>query len=221
MLVPNSAADINDLRTALAFLASIPGQLVTTREPVDPAGELAAVYKLVGAGTPLPPPTRTGPAMLFENVKGFGIPVVVGVLASRLRTALLMNSTIERLPFDLLDALNHPAVPVGVPAYAAPCQQVVIRPPFDLRTLIPAPTHTPLDAGPYFNMGLLRAEASACRGRTASASTSSPAATSTSSAPRPSGRAAPCPSRSTWAWTPPSTWPPVSSRPRRLSGSTN
>jgi 4-hydroxy-3-polyprenylbenzoate decarboxylase len=156
MPVPGSAADIDDLRSALAFLASIPGQLVTTREPVDPAGELAAVYKQVGAGTPLPPPTRTGPAMLFENVKGFGIPVVVGVLASRLRTALLMNSTIERLPFDLLDALNHPAQPVVITS--APCQEVVIRPPFDLRTLIPAPTHTPLDAGPYFNMGLLRAE---------------------------------------------------------------
>ena len=41
---------------------------------------------------------------------------------------------------------------------AAPCQEVVIRPPFDLRTLIPAPTNTLLDAGPYFNMGLLRAE---------------------------------------------------------------
>jgi UbiD family decarboxylase len=153
---PGSAADINDLRTALAFLASIPGQLVSTRELVSADAELAAIYKCIGAGTPLPPPTRTGPAMLFENVKGFSIPVVVGVLASRLRTALLMNSTIERLPFELLDALNHPAQPVIITG--APCQEVVIRPPFDLRTLIPAPTHTRLDAGPYFNMGLLRAE---------------------------------------------------------------
>ena len=153
---PGSAADINDLRTALAFLAAIPGQLVSTRELVSADAELAAIYKCIGAGTPLPPPTRTGPAMLFENVKGFSIPVVVGVLASRLRTALLMNSTIERLPFELLDALNHPAQPVLVTG--APCQEVVIRPPFDLRTLIPAPTHTRLDAGPYFNMGLLRAE---------------------------------------------------------------
>ena len=40
----------------------------------------------------------------------------------------------------------------------APCQEVVLRPPFDLRTLIPAPTNTLYDAGPYFNMGLLRAE---------------------------------------------------------------
>ena len=147
---------IVDLRSALEFLRSVPGQLVSTREPVDPVAELAGVYKLVGAGTPLAPPTRIGPAMLFENVKGYDMPVVVGVLASRERTALLMNSRIDRLPFDLLEALNHPCPPVTVAP--APCQEVVIRPPFDLRRLIPAPTNTLRDAGPYFNMGLLRAE---------------------------------------------------------------
>jgi gallate decarboxylase subunit C len=153
-----AAARINDLRSALAFLAAIPGQLVSTKEPVDPFAELAGVYKLVGAGTPLAPPAPIGPAMLFENVKGYSIPVVVGVLASRRRTALLMGTTIARLPFELLAALDHPLAPVEVAAAEAPCQQVVIRPPFDLRTLIPAPTNSALDAGPYFNLGLVRAE---------------------------------------------------------------
>jgi gallate decarboxylase subunit C len=153
-----AATEIVDLRSALEFLSSIPGQLVSTREPVDPVAELAGVYKLVGAGTPLAPPTRVGPAMMFENVKGYHMPVVVGVLASRKRTALLMNSQIDRLPFDLLEALRHPTAPVRVPAAQAPCQEVVIRPPFDLRSLIPAPTNTLRDAGPYFNMGLVRAE---------------------------------------------------------------
>ncbi len=153
-----TAAEINDLRSALEFLASVPGQLVSTREPVNPVAELAGVYRVVGAGTPVAPPTRVGPAMLFENVKGYGMPVVVGVLASRSRTALLMGSSIDRLPFDLLEALRHPCPPVMVGGADAPCQEVVIRPPFDLRTLIPAPTNTLLDAGPYFNMGLLRAE---------------------------------------------------------------
>jgi len=151
-----TATDIIDLRSALEFLSSIPGQLVSTKVPVDPIAELAGVYKLVGAGTPVAPPTRIGPAMLFENVKGYQMPVVTGILASRQRTALLMNSSIERLPFDLLAALEHPCAPVTVSA--APCQEVVIRPPFDLGSLIPAPTNTLLDAGPYFNMGLLRAE---------------------------------------------------------------
>ncbi len=150
------ASDIVDLRSAMAFLATIPGQLVSTREPVDPVAELAGVYRMVGAGAPVSPHSKTGPAMLFECVKGYDIPVVTGILASRERTALLLNSSVDRLPFDLLDALNHPQPPVFVES--APCQEVVIRPPFDLRTLIPAPTNTLQDAGPYFNMGLLRAQ---------------------------------------------------------------
>jgi gallate decarboxylase subunit C len=149
--------DIVDLRSALQFLASIPGQLVETRTTVDPVGELAGVYRRIGAGTPVAPPTRVGPAMIFRSVKGYDIPVVTGVLASRLRTALLMNSTVDRLPFDLLAALNHPHQPVSFEGGTPPCQEVVIRPPFDLRRLIPAPTNTLSDAGPYFNMGLLRA----------------------------------------------------------------
>ena len=71
-----TASDITDLRSALAFLSSIPGQLVTTRTPVDAMAELAGVYRLVGAGTPVAPPTRIGPAMLFESVKGYDMPVV-------------------------------------------------------------------------------------------------------------------------------------------------
>ncbi|HEY3440933.1 MAG TPA: UbiD family decarboxylase [Paludibaculum sp.] len=158
MTTAPTSADIVDLRTALEFLASIPGQLISTRTPVDPVAELAGVYRHIGAGTPVAPPTRIGPAMLFESVKGYTMPVVTGVLASRQRTAMLLGSTVERLPFDLLEALNHPRTPITIPNADAPCQQVVIRPPFDLRTMIPAPTNTLLDAGPYFNMGLIRAE---------------------------------------------------------------
>lgn len=150
------ATEIVDLRSALEFLAGIKGQLVSTDEPVDAVAELAGVYRHIGAGTPVAPPTRIGPAMLFRSVKGYTMPVVTGILASRERTALLMNSTVERLPFDLLAALEHPRPPVLVEK--APCQETVVRPPFDLRTMIPAPTNTLLDAGPYFNMGLLRAE---------------------------------------------------------------
>ena len=153
-----SAKDITDLRSALAFLETIPGQLITTKEPVDPMAELAGVYKQVGSGIPVAPPTKVGPAMLFERVKGYDMQVVTGMLASRERTALLLNSSIDRLPFLLLNALNNPIPPITVSQAQAPCQEVIHHPPFDIRTLIPAPTNTLLDAGPYFNLGLLRAE---------------------------------------------------------------
>lgn len=154
----SSAADINDLRSALAFLATQPGHLRSTQKCVDPNGEIAGIYRKIGAGTPVAPPTRIGPAMMFENVKGYDMRVLVGMLASRERTALLLNSHVERLPFTLLDALNHTIAPVTVSQAQAPCQENIHRAPLDIRKLIPAPTNSLLDAGPYFNMGLLRAE---------------------------------------------------------------
>ena len=45
----------------------------------------------------------------------------------------------------------------GKPA-DAPCQEIVYRaedPVFDLRRILPAPTNTDLDAGPYFCLGLV------------------------------------------------------------------
>jgi 3-polyprenyl-4-hydroxybenzoate decarboxylase len=150
-----TASEINDLHSALDYLAQFPGQLVSTKVEVDPYLELAGVYRQVGAGTPVAPPTKIGPAMLFENVKGYGMPVVAGVLASRKRAALLLGTTPERLAFDMLDALNHPVRPVVVPREQAPCQEVVINPPFDLSKVVPAVVSTAKDAGAFINMGLM------------------------------------------------------------------
>ncbi|MCL4371133.1 MAG: UbiD family decarboxylase [Chloroflexi bacterium] len=150
-------AEINDLRTALEFLGQMPGQLVSTKVEVDPCMELPGVYRKVGAGTPVAPPTKIGPAMLFENVKGFDMPVVAGVLASRLRTALLVGSTSERLAFDLVAALDRPVSPTMI-AGPAPCQEVVIRPPFHLNKVLPPIINTTRDAGPFINMGIMRGE---------------------------------------------------------------
>jgi UbiD family decarboxylase len=152
------ASDIVDLRSTMEFHASIPGQLVSTKAEVDPYLELAGVYKLVGAGTPVAPPTRIGPAMLFENVKGYDMPVLTGTLASRERVALMLGSSKERLAFDLLKAVDNPVPTAQYPGPVAPCQEVVIKPPFDMRKLIPATVSTEKDGGPFLNLGLLWAE---------------------------------------------------------------
>jgi gallate decarboxylase subunit C len=147
-----------DLRTQLECLASDPQHLVSCDEPVDPYLELAALYRHVGAGTPVAPPTRIGPAVLFNRVKGYpGWRMTTGVLASRERTALLLGSSVERLPFRLLEALVRPIAPVAVQG-PAPCQEVVHRCPIDLMKLLPIPTVTAQDAGPYLCLGLLHAE---------------------------------------------------------------
>lgn len=151
------ASQINDLRSALDFLKQHEGQFQVCDALVDPEAELAGVYRLVGAGTPVEPPTKRGPAMLFTNVKGYDIPVVTGVLACRERVGLLLDSEPQRLPMLLLDALNKPLEPV-MHEGGAPCQEVVHQAELDIRKIMPAPSNTELDAGPYFSMGLVRAE---------------------------------------------------------------
>lgn len=154
----DSASEINDLRSALDFLAQVEGQLQVCKQPVDPHAELAGVYKLVGAGTPVAPPTRQGPAMLFEQVKGYDIPVVAGVLASRERAGLLLDCPPDQLPMRLLEALDDPIEPEDYQGEQPPCQEVVHQGDIDLLKLLPAPSNTEVDAGPYFSMGLVRAE---------------------------------------------------------------
>ena len=149
---------ITDLRGALELLRSIPGQLVETDVPVEPHAELSGVYRHVGSGGTVMRPTRQGPAMIFNQVNGHpGARVVIGLLASRKRVGYLLDCPPERLGFLLNEAVAHPIAPVEVPNEAAPCQEVVhlaSDPDFDLRRLVPAPTNTEEDAGPYITMGL-------------------------------------------------------------------
>jgi UbiD family decarboxylase len=154
----SNSNEVYDLRSALALLAEQPDQLLVTEREVDAHVELAGVYRKIGAGTPVQPPTTIGPAMLFNRVKGYDMRVVTGMLASRRRTAMLLGSTVERLPFDLLRGYENSRQPLPFHGTTAPCQEVVLRDNIDLRTLLPAPTNTLHDAGPYLNMGLIRAE---------------------------------------------------------------
>lgn len=150
---------VHDLRSAIALLQTLPGQFVESGEPVDPAAELSGVYRHIGAGGTVMRPTRVGPAMLFTHVKGHpGARVVIGMLASRERTALLLGAEPASLGRFMNEALHRRIDPVMVGKERAPCQEVVHRAEdagFDIRTLIPAPTNTPEDAGPYITMGLV------------------------------------------------------------------
>lgn len=151
------ANGVNDLRSALAFLKEQPGQLIETNVEVEAKAELAGVYRYVGAGGTVQRPTKEGPAMLFHHVRGFqDASVVIGVMASRRRVAALMDCAPEELGKKLYHSVEQPVPPVEVDG-PAPCQQVIHRadePDFDLFRLIPAPTNTPDDAGPYITLGM-------------------------------------------------------------------
>ena len=148
---------IIDLRSALEHLKSIPGQLIETNELADPNAEIAGVYRYIGAGGTVMRPTRIGPAMIFNNVKGHeDARVLIGLLASRERVGLLLDTKPERLGFLLNEAVKNPIQPV-VSKEKPKCQEVVHyadEPGFDIRKLVPAPTNTEEDAGPYITLGM-------------------------------------------------------------------
>ena len=151
------ANQVRDLRSALELLKNLPGQLAETDVEVDPMAELAGVYRYVGAGGTVKRPTKEGPAMVFHNVKGHpDASVAIGLLASRKRVAALLDCEPENLGKMLYESVANPIPPV-VSDGAAPCQQVVHRvedADFNLYDLVPAPTNTPDDAGPYITLGM-------------------------------------------------------------------
>ena len=153
-----SNVKVNDLRSALELIKTIPGEYVETDVEVDPRAELSGVYRHVGAAGTVMRPTKVGPAMMFNSIKGHpGARVVTGMLASRKRVAALLGTEPEKLGWYMKDAVQHPVDPVDFTGEAAPCQEIVYRAEdegFDLRKLIPAPTNTLEDAGPYITMGL-------------------------------------------------------------------
>lgn len=153
-----SQTKVYSLRSALALIRGDKDQLIETDVEVDPSAELSGVYRYVGAGGTVMRPTKVnGPAMLFRNVKGHpGASVVTGLLASRERVGKLLGCRKEKLGYLLWKSVSNPLPPV-VSSVPAPCQEVVHLaddPDFDLFKLIPAPTNTPVDAGPYITMGM-------------------------------------------------------------------
>ena len=148
---------VSDLRSALELLKTLPGEYVETNTEVDPHAELSGVYRYVGAGGTCQRPTRkNGPAMVFKNIKGFhDISVAIGLNGSRQRVSHFLRCAPEKLGHLLKESVASAIPPVTVDN--AVCQEVVHLASdagFDLRKLLPAPTNTEEDAGPYITMGL-------------------------------------------------------------------
>lgn len=149
---------VYDLRSAIKLLKNVPGELIYTDEPVNPHAELAGVYRYIGAGGTVARPTKTGPAMIFNKVKGYdNVKILIGLLASRQRVALMLDAKKEYIGFLLRNAVMTPIAPVTIDQANAVCQEVVHRadtPGFDIRKIVPSPTNTEEDAGPYITIGM-------------------------------------------------------------------
>jgi 4-hydroxy-3-polyprenylbenzoate decarboxylase len=152
---------IVDLRSALALLRTMEGELAETDVEVDPEGEIGRIYKRVGAGGTIMRPTKQGPALLFHTVKGFpGLSCTIGLMGTRERTAALLGTAPDNLARLLTESVNAPIAPVLLENGKAACQEVVHRADetgFDLREIVMGTHNAPEDAGPYITMGIIRA----------------------------------------------------------------
>jgi len=149
-----------DLRRVIAELKDQPGQYHETDVEVDPDAELSGVYRYVGAGGTVERPTKEGPSMMFNNVKGFpDTRVFIGAMASRKRVGQILHHDYKTLGRLLRDAADHPVAPVMLDSDKnAPAQEVVHKATdndFDIRKILAAPTNTEYDAGPYITEGLV------------------------------------------------------------------
>jgi len=133
------------------------GELVRVKVEVDKDWEISTVTRRMCFLAPGVPARR--PALLYENVKGFDIPVLLGAFASEKRVALSLGifekdpqTRRKKLREKFYDAYDYKCEPQIVKS--GPCQEnVLIGDKVDLLKF-PVPTWTPhKDAGPYITAG--------------------------------------------------------------------
>ncbi|MDP2645074.1 MAG: UbiD family decarboxylase [Desulfobacterales bacterium] len=128
--------NVASMRSALEFLKKQNEVITITRE-VDPIYEIAGIQKAL----------EGGPALLFENIKGYPAVRDTGnVFSRRERLAMLFDvDDPKKIKFKCLDAMRNPIPPKVVDK--APCQEVVITKDIDVMATLPVIKHTERDAG--------------------------------------------------------------------------
>jgi 2,5-furandicarboxylate decarboxylase 1 len=129
-------------RSALRRMVAA-GQLRELAVPADPHLEIAAIMKKLDGG----------PAILFSDVTGFGMPVVGNLLSTQANCEAAFGVDFRTLRDLVGRAIAGPLPPVMVEQ--APVQAHVWRDGFDLTTLLPALMHTAADAGRYVTAGIV------------------------------------------------------------------
>ncbi|ABE30897.1 ubiD decarboxylase family protein [Paraburkholderia xenovorans LB400] len=132
------------LRDWLAHLART-GRVATIDRPVALEHELAAIARRLD-GTQ---------AAFFTQPGGHDVPVVSGFMSRRAWIAEAMGVAEADLLARFRDAAGQPLASQEIPRAEAACQQVVHTSGIDLHALLPIPTHSEHDNGPYLTAGLV------------------------------------------------------------------
>jgi UbiD family decarboxylase len=119
-------------------------ELAKIRVEVDPKHELGAICKIHNE-------RPNSPALLFEKVKGHGIPVVGQLLATDRRVALALGLSQENVFDETVRRASKP-LPTRLVS-SGPCQELVFEGSDVDITKLPLCTNNPLDGGSYITAG--------------------------------------------------------------------
>jgi 2,5-furandicarboxylate decarboxylase 1 len=144
---PSARQAVRDARTLRDWLAHLAGsgRLATIDRPVKLEHELAAIAKRLDGDR----------AAFFTQPGGHSVPVVSGFMSRRAWIAEAMGVAEADLLARFRDAAEAPLPSRLVGGDEAPCQQVVHTTDIDVRALLPIPTHSEHDNGPYITAGLV------------------------------------------------------------------
>jgi len=136
-----------DLRSFVsAYAAASPGEVVRVQEPISADFDVMALVLEYER-------RRRFPILVLEQVRGFDIPIVCNVVASRRALAFALGVPESQLAPEYARRIKEPMKPA-----------VVSDPPFRRRVLtgreldlarLPIPTYFPGDAGRYLTAGML------------------------------------------------------------------
>ncbi|NPV70813.1 MAG: UbiD family decarboxylase [Firmicutes bacterium] len=133
----------DDLREFLGLLEEH-GELMRVEQRVSPKFEIAAYVRAAS--------DLEGPALLFEKVEGYDMPVLGGLFATKSRMALSLGWPEDEMLKRYLNAEETFVEPVMLKS--GPVQEVVIRGEDIDLGILPICTHFELDAGPYVTGGV-------------------------------------------------------------------
>ena len=142
------------------------GELVRIKEPVSPYLEITEITDRVSK--------KFGPALLFENVPGYDMPVLMNAFGSMRRMCLALEvNNLEEIASEIMSFLEAEAPDTLIkklkllPKLArlgnifpktvsrAPCQEVILRDEEVDLTRVPVLTCWPRDGGPFITLPLV------------------------------------------------------------------
>lgn len=134
---------LTDIRALIDLLES-DGELIRISDEVDPQFDISGYIRNTS--------DVEGPAILFENVKGYSIPVIGGLYGNRRLMLKAMLTTGEQAVGKYLAATENLMEPKLVET--GPCKDVIKIGRQASLDELPIPIYSELDSGPYITAGI-------------------------------------------------------------------